>query len=51
MKKAKFWFRASLILSSVSVVFGAYFISIDGNLMDGLVHIGLGLIFGIDSWV
>ena len=41
MKKAKFWFRASLIVSSMLVVFGAYFILIYGSLMDGLVHIGL----------
>ena len=51
MKKAKFWFRASLIVSSMLIVLGAYFISIDGNLMDGLIHVGLGLIVGIDSWV
>ena len=51
MKKAKFWYRASLIVSSMLVVFGAYFILIYGSLMDGLVHIGLGLIVGIDSWV
>ena len=51
MNKAKFWFISSLIISLMLIVFGAYLILIVGNPINGLVHIGLSIIVGIDSWL
>ena len=50
MSKSKFWFRASLIVSSMLVVLGAFLILYDGDLIYGLINIVLGLVVGTDSW-
>ena len=51
MKKERFWFRASLIVSSMLVVFGAYPILNNADFIYGLIHISLGVIIGLNSWI